>query len=506
MAPSPPKKKRRGKKKKRRRRRRRRGGGEEEGEEAPSHLPFAPSSELFDISTTVDPSYIISRIRLLLPRDTKKQEESQESSAKLDLGEERNGGFDDGQSGLSETIDPWEECGCVLWDLAASKTQAEVMVNNLVLEVLLANLHVSKSFRVKEICLGIIGNLACHEVVTNAIISQNGLIETVVEQLFLDDSSCLLETFSRLLAVALQGSAFASWAEALLPDQILLRILWIVGNTMNSTLFEKCIDFLLTVVDNEEVASMLLQPLMKLGLLDVVVSLLTCEIEKSGGDASLKGAAKYSSKFPVSDVLNQLLRLIEALSAVDICSQVMSSNEQLLNLVCGIVKLPDKFEAASSCISAVMILANLLPDGKHLILGLSKDFHFLQGLFDILLLVSDDSQARNALWCTLARLLIQIDDNNSSTDLHQFASIFLEKANLIEEDLESHSVDKLDEDVNSSAYAKLYGVTTSLSKIAGIMEKWITGKASLSGKDVSETHGAVRKAQKFVDYCRNYGL
>lgn len=138
-----------------------------------------------------------------------------------------------------------------------------------------------------------------------------------------------------------------------------------------------------------------------------------------------------------------------------------------------------------------MILANLLPDGKHLILGLSKgtqctfftkvylelifrlilklffyallDFHFLQGLFDILPLVSDDSQARNALWCTLARLLIQIDDNNSSTDLHQFASIFLEKASLIEEDLESHSMDKLDEDVNSSAYVKLYGVTTSVS-------------------------------------------
>lgn len=39
--------------------------------------------------------------------------------------------------------------------------------------------------------------------------------------------------------MALQGSAFASWAEALLPDQIILRILWIVGNTMNSTLFEK---------------------------------------------------------------------------------------------------------------------------------------------------------------------------------------------------------------------------------------------------------------------------
>lgn len=46
------------------------------------------------------------------------------------------------------------------------------------------------------------------------------------------------------------------------------------------------------MVDNEEVASMLLQPLMKLGLLDVVVSLLTCEIEKSGGDAKLERCSK----------------------------------------------------------------------------------------------------------------------------------------------------------------------------------------------------------------------
>jgi hypothetical protein len=32
------------------------------------------------------------------------------------------------RSGVSVCEDVWEECGCVLWDLAASKTHAELMV------------------------------------------------------------------------------------------------------------------------------------------------------------------------------------------------------------------------------------------------------------------------------------------------------------------------------------------------------------------------------------------
>jgi len=111
-------------------------------------------------------------------------------------------------------------------------------MNNLVLEVLLANLHVTQSPRVKEICIGIMGNLACHESLVDAISMQNGLITTVVDQLFLDDSACLSETF-RFLAAVLRSSASVSWAEALLPDEILSRVLWIVGNTLNSTLLEK---------------------------------------------------------------------------------------------------------------------------------------------------------------------------------------------------------------------------------------------------------------------------
>jgi len=164
----------------------------EEEEEAPTHLPFAPSSELLDDVTTVDPSYTISLIRQLLPQGSNVEKEF---SAKQGAPEEKGENSDNGESAQLENKDPWEECGCILWDLAASKPQAELMMNNLVLEVLLANLHVTQSTRVKEVCIGIMGNLACHESLVSAISMQNGLITTVVDQLFQDDSTCLSETF-----------------------------------------------------------------------------------------------------------------------------------------------------------------------------------------------------------------------------------------------------------------------------------------------------------------------
>lgn len=46
----------------------------------------------------------------------------------------------------------------------------------------------------QEISIGIIGNLACHEVPTKHIVSTEGLIEIIVDKLFLDDPQCLCET------------------------------------------------------------------------------------------------------------------------------------------------------------------------------------------------------------------------------------------------------------------------------------------------------------------------
>ncbi|KAL6894474.1 hypothetical protein ACP4OV_008572 [Aristida adscensionis] len=423
---------------------------EEEEEEAPTHLPFAPSSELLDDTTTVDPSYTISLIRQLLPQGSNVE---REFSAKQGAPEEKDANPGGGESAQPDNKDPWEECGCILWDLAASKPQAELMMNNLVLEVLLANLHVTQSPRVKEICLGIMGNLACHEHLVNAITLQSGLTATVVDQLFLDDSALLSETF-RFLATVLRSSASVSWAEALLPDEILSRILWIVGNTLNSTLLEKSIDFLSTVVDNQDVATVLLQPLIKVGLVNHTISLLASEFEKLSDEGKVDRLA----------TLDLILNFVEELSAIDSCSEAMSSSDQLIHVIDNIVKLPDKFEVTSYCASVVIILANLLADGKHIVPMLSHDLPFLEGLFDILPLVSDDNQARNALWCILARLLAQTQEIDSSSREH-LVSLLLGRFTLIKDDLESHRVDEKEDLPTEHAYLK-HGVSTSVSLLA----------------------------------------
>lgn len=125
--------------------------------------------QFFDISTTVDPSYIISLIRKLLPPGSASQsslgdgpnrtsctgneeegaapsvsndndeclKSSKNKSENMDVddsGELSRGREECQDTGNGEPGDPvedeaWEEYGCILWDLAASKTHAELMVH-----------------------------------------------------------------------------------------------------------------------------------------------------------------------------------------------------------------------------------------------------------------------------------------------------------------------------------------------------------------------------------------
>ncbi|XWS73983.1 hypothetical protein CRYUN_Cryun02cG0176400 [Craigia yunnanensis] len=339
---------------------------EEEGEQqqleedrfVPSHHPSAPPDELFEISTTVDPSYVISLIRKLLPVDAKngdnteirgsncndevvsssndncKSMEIVDHFSKSDFhGEDEEDSCHGGENArVSAGEEVWEECGCVLWDLAANQTHAELMVQNLVLEVLLANLTVTQSVRVTEICLGIMGNLACHEVPMKHIISTNGLIAVIVDKLFLDDTQCLCEAF-RLLSSGLQGGECIIWAESLQSEHILSRILWVTENTLNPQLIEKSVGLLLAMLESQkEVEHILLSPLMKIGLVNVLVNLLSFEMSKLTNE-------RIPERYSVLDVI---LRAFEALCVIDGYSQEICSNKEFFQLICDLIKFPDK--------------------------------------------------------------------------------------------------------------------------------------------------------------------
>ncbi|KAJ4970103.1 hypothetical protein NE237_003202 [Protea cynaroides] len=476
---------------------------EEEAEEALTSHPSAPSSELFDISTTVDPGYIISLIRKLLPHDVRDNPfssvvndhngsiGSDASTEECAAGFPRAGAvnINNNEVEAMDTMDvlhgpneredsfhgsehprasvreaAWEDYGCILWDLAANRTHAEFMVENLILEVLLATLTVSKSARIKEISLGILANLACHEVPQAHLVSTKGLVEIVFDQLFIDDIPCLSETFW-LLTLGLQGSEFATWTEALQPEPVLGRILWITENTLNAQLLEKSLELLLAMLEGKKIDQILLPSLVNLGLPSLLVNLLATEMDNLAGE-------RMPERFPVLDLI---LRAIEALSVNDNYSQLISSNEELLRLVYNLVKLPDKVEVASSCVSSVVLISNILTDAPGLALAMSHDFPFLQGLLENFPLVSDDSEARSALWSVLARLLVQVEEHDvSPSNLHKYVEVLVKNLNFIEEDLIDHQVEESSEDFfkSSSTSAMESTVRTTLNKLVCILNRW----------------------------------
>ncbi|CAI9099207.1 OLC1v1035992C1 [Oldenlandia corymbosa var. corymbosa] len=443
--------------------------------ERAAHHPSAPLHEVFDISTAVDPSFIISLIRKLLPTgqsslsqriqnddlpgdgpsaETVEQfrvsphiraDDVQLACGEHDIGYQNGNDepiyMDDEQQHEQKNLTfpemeaAWEEHGCTLWDLAASETHAELMVENLILEVIMANLKVSQSVRIIEISLGIMGNLACHDVSRKKMSATNGLIETVVDKLFLNDSRCLCEAF-RLLTLSVQGGEAVIWAEALSSEHVLSRVLWVVENTLNVELIEKSIGFLTIVGSQQDVATVLVPQLMKLGLSGLLINQFILAMNK----LTEKGIPERYS------ILDTVLQAIEALSSVNEFSSSICSDKELFKLLIDLIKIPDKVEVADSCVTAAVLVANILTDLELVASELSHDMEFLEGVFDTVPLASDDIEAKSALWSTLARILncVEVKELNTST-LHQYLSIIVKYSDMIEEELLNFQLDEANE-------------------------------------------------------------
>ncbi|XP_047968225.1 protein saal1 isoform X2 [Salvia hispanica] len=494
-------------------------GVEELGElrEPPYQNPSAPPHESFDVSTTVDPSYVISLIRRLLPSDVNglvREEpaaegviedatnlpenggeaeamESSENHDKLEGRELSNGYKDEGGTVGERT---WEECGCILWDLAASEDHAQFMVQNLILEVLLASLAVSPSSRITEISLGIIGNLACHETARKCIASVNGMVGAIVEQLLIDDVPCLCEA-CRVLSLCLQGGEGIIWAEALQPEHILSRILWIAENALNPQLIERSVGLLMAILESQqEVATILVPPLLKLGLSSLLIKLLAFEMTKLKEDRTPE---RYS-------VLDLILRTIEELSTMDNCSEEICENKELLQLARELIDLPDKFEVASSCVTAAVLIANILTDATHFTSDLSQDLNFLKGLFDVFPFASEDTEAQTAIWSIISRILTVLQEREMTPAILNFlVSILASKLDLIEDELLAHPSDHEEQSTSDTSGAKLDARLVSMKRTFDILTYWKSSDDSI--KNTSFAEGCCIKEEdvdKLLDLCR----
>ncbi|CAL1404099.1 unnamed protein product [Linum trigynum] len=504
--------------------------GEEPGDQ-PSHNPSAPPDELFDISTTVDPAYIISLIRKLVPINASEAVYSRDNGLSCNdgvRGGSTSGRMDDSGASLSRELvlnesdknepenmdvgdvdsscrsqvtsvsqadDVWEEHGCVLWDLAASKMHAELMVQNLVLEVLSANLIVSQSVRVKEICLGIIGNLGCHELPMMHIVSKEGLMKSIIDQLFLDDTQCLCEVF-RIFTSGLKSKECGTWCEALEADHVLSRIMWVAENTLNLQLLEKSVEFLIAVLEcREEVSSALIPPFMKLGLSSLLIHLLSTEMSVATGD-------KVPERLPILDVI---LRAIEALSSLDGHSQEISSNKTLFLLVCDVLKMPDKAEVASSCVTAAVLFANMLADIPTLSSEICQDVSLLEGLLDILSFASDDLEAQHAIWSTIAILLVQVKETEMTiSSLHQYVTVLVSKSDLIEDNFLGQQIDHVTMENSDSSRRNARSI--ALLSIVGILTKWTSSKdrPKRDGTSSDEHNAEYENIRRLMRCCHKH--
>ncbi|KFK27615.1 hypothetical protein AALP_AA8G406600 [Arabis alpina] len=496
--------------------------------EFPSHHPPPPPDELFDISTTVDPSYVISLIRKLIPVDSGSSECEERHDHHMSdnnvvedvVARYGDGVVDDTSNGYSESMDiggnhdqrtfeekdnvsssledAWEDHGCVLWDLAASKTHAELMVENLILEVLHANLMVSKSSRIREICLGIIGNLTCHEGLLKRVESTAGLVNILVGQLFLDDTQCLSEV-CRILTSGLYGDGCTFWAECLQSDDILRRILWIAENTLSPHLIEKSVGLLLGIIEGQpEVEQLLIPPLMTLGLTSLLINLLSFEMSKLTRE-------RIPERYPVLEII---LRAIESLSASDNHSKEICSSKELFQLVCDLMKLQDKAEVATSCVTAGVLIANMMSETVDFISEVSQDFSFLEGLFSTLPFASDDLEARRAIWNVIARLLARVNEFEISIDcLSRYILVLLSKSDIIEDDLLDIQLEDSNEESQNSfpPQIKSSARTIAIQKIESILNHWNVREENLQKEDMNG-ECSVNKAdvERLSDCCRRY--
>ncbi|GBG65954.1 hypothetical protein CBR_g54933 [Chara braunii] len=428
-----------------------------------------------------------------------------------DLGNEEEGEEVEKEDEEREEQDPREEAGCILWDLASNKTHAEFLVQNHLLEVVLAILRSSHTDRMREICLGILANLACHPETERAMTNMEGLVDVAVQQIFVDDPASLTEV-CRLLSASLHGDAAVRWGFAIGSDLILGRILWIASNTMQPQLLEKSCELLLAMVDGKSgVGAILIPALLQLSLSDVLIDLLGSELSAITDGCDVHG----------DTVLDTLLQVAEVLSLHDDCAAQLAANQKVFSLATQVLQLPGREEPGPSAITAVVLIANLLAEEPLLVSVLASDPSFIERLLPILPVVTDDPGARNALWSVLGRIFKTLVSPEWPSD-HEFAeritAVIVEGSRMLVQDLEddhhtepgqpngpgadaphANGVDVADYLLGGNTIGLEWKIRT-IADMIQVMERWLAGLGDVLA--AGQTASNCLSVNKVVMVCK----
>eukprot|EP00850_Spirogloea_muscicola_P022615 SM000303S11793 [mRNA] locus=s303:31882:35299:- [translate_table: standard] len=346
-----------------------------------------------------------------------------------------------------------EQAGCVLWDLASSDDHAAFLIGNQILDVVLAVLKSDCSYRLREISLGILGNLACHPSSATAFAKNADILQLVVEQLHVDDPPCLTET-CRLLSAGLRSAEAGPWVSKLNQDGALGRVLWIIANTNQSQLVEKCAELLMAMVDGKHKAHVtLLQPLLDFGIVENLTDLLNSEVISSLNGSPRDGTLN----------IDTILGVLEGLSVLDLSAPRVAENDKLLDTLLQILHCSDNHEIGPSAVGAAVLLANFLADRPDVKSKLRWDALLLDKLLIVLPGCGADMGARSAIWSILGVLAQEyiraLTEHPRDSKLEDLARTVAESLDMLKEELDTHRDDitERDQKIDSAGGAHAEG-------------------------------------------------
>lgn len=155
--------------------------------------------------------------------------------------------------GPMELSDNDEEDLCKVWDMAMDKDVAGFLQEFRATEILLGVIAKSRSPRLTEIAVGILGNIACFPV-TCLTLSQNDDLGAVLLLLLGDtDPPTLLETCRLLLTCVSQQEVCSLWLERMRQQpSVCSNLCFIMSSSTNIELLEKVGELVDNVFDLDE--------------------------------------------------------------------------------------------------------------------------------------------------------------------------------------------------------------------------------------------------------------
>ncbi|XP_072291461.1 protein saal1 isoform X2 [Eucyclogobius newberryi] len=160
---------------------------------------------------------------------------------------------EEASSGPMDLSDDDEEDLCRVWDMAMDKDVAGFLQEFRATDILLGVIAKSQCPRLTEICVGILGNIACFPE-TCLTLSQNEDLGEVLLLLLGDtDPQTLLETCRLLLTCVSQKDVSSLWLERMQQQpSVCSNLCFIISSSTNSDLLEKVGELVDKVFDLDE--------------------------------------------------------------------------------------------------------------------------------------------------------------------------------------------------------------------------------------------------------------